>query len=102
MKTQPGKTVEVALAAAATLARRKVALAVCVVLCTAGLALSASGDEATLITFDAPNDVFGIQPLSINPANAITGYYLDASFVAHGFLRSPDGTVTTFNPPGAA
>ena len=35
-------------------------------------------------------------PTSINPAGAITG-----SFGAHGFLRAPDGTFTTFDPPGS-
>src|SRR4029077_3755314 len=31
---------------------------------------------------------------------AITGYYLDANFSSHGFLRSPDGTLTTVDFPG--
>jgi len=40
---------------------------------------------------------------SINPAGAITGYYSDAiiGFPTHGFLRAPDGTITTFDVPGA-
>jgi hypothetical protein len=37
-------------------------------------------------------------PSSINPAGAITGFYEDTSFVFHGFLRDPDGTITTFDP----
>ncbi len=37
----------------------------------------------------------------INPAGAISGYYIDTREVAHGFLRSPDGTITTFDAPGA-
>ncbi len=32
---------------------------------------------------------------------SITGYYVDANNVAHGFLRLLDGTVTTFDAPGA-
>ena len=40
-------------------------------------------------------------PNSINPEGAITGYYYDANFVDHGFLRAPDGTFTTFDPPGS-
>ena len=54
MKTQAGKTLKLVLVAAGTLARRKVALAVCMALCTMGLGFSASKDEATFITFDAP------------------------------------------------
>jgi len=38
--------------------------------------------------FDAPGATSTV-PQSINPAGAITGYYSDANFVYHGFLRSP-------------
>ena len=31
----------------------------------------------------------------------IDGYYVDASGVAHGFLRAIGGQITTFNAPGA-
>ena len=31
----------------------------------------------------------------------ITGQYTDASNVQHGFLRAPDGNITTFDPPGS-
>jgi hypothetical protein len=37
----------------------------------------------------------------INLFGATAGYYIDASYVVHGFLRSPQGTFTTFAPPGA-
>lgn len=37
----------------------------------------------------------------INPAGAITGWYVDASNVIHGFLRDPHGKITTFEAPGA-
>jgi hypothetical protein len=43
----------------------------------------------------------GTFPASINPGGAIAGYYLDVSGVAHGFLRAPNGTFTTFDAPGA-
>jgi hypothetical protein len=39
---------------------------------------------------------------SINPQGVIAGYSADSSFVHHGFLRSPSGTFTTFDAPGAA
>jgi len=38
---------------------------------------------------------------SINPAGAITGWYYDASWVGHGFLRAPHGKITTIDAPGA-
>jgi hypothetical protein len=38
-----------------------------------------------IITFDAgPN---GTTPTGINPSGEISGWYYDASFVTHGFLR---------------
>jgi hypothetical protein len=37
----------------------------------------------------------------MNDEGAITGYYLDANNVNHGFLRSPEGKVTSFDAPGA-
>ena len=37
----------------------------------------------------------------ITAAGAITGYYFDGSGVAHGYVRSPSGTITTFDAPGA-
>jgi hypothetical protein len=43
----------------------------------------------------------GTQGASINPVGAIAGQYGDTSGVFHGFLRSPDGTLTTFDAPGA-
>jgi hypothetical protein len=39
----------------------------------------------------------GTLPQSINPAGAITGYYTDASGLSHGFVRAPDGAITTFD-----
>jgi hypothetical protein len=37
----------------------------------------------------------------LNLWGAITGYYSDASGIVHGFLREPDGNITTFDAPGA-
>jgi hypothetical protein len=58
----------------------------------------------TFITFDAPGAGTGSSqgtfPSSINPAGAITGYDYDANFLGHGFLRSSNGTFTTFDVPG--
>ena len=37
----------------------------------------------------------------INPARAISASYLDDSNVNHAFVRAPDGTIITYNVPGA-
>ena len=56
-------------------------------------------------TFDAPGagtgPFQGTLPQAINPAGAIAGLYLDASSLYHGFLRDPDGALTTIDVPGA-
>src|SRR5215469_6029952 len=78
------------------------ALAVCLTLVALGLGFSANAQErnTTFITFDVPGAAQGTFPNAINPAGAITGYYLDASSLNHSFLRDTDGTFTTFDPPG--
>ncbi len=50
---------------------------------------------------DSPIYIPGGPPPSVNPAGDITGTYFDASFGEHGFLRTPDGTFTTIDFPGA-
>lgn len=60
---------------------------------------------STITTFDAPDAGMGPHQgtfaLAINPAGTITGYSLDTNFVAHGFVRAADGTISTFDAPGA-
>ena len=56
--------------------------------------------QATFITFDAPGGQRDMLPSGINPSGAITGTYITGSYV-HAFLRAPDGTVTTIDPPGS-
>lgn len=55
----------------------------------------------TFTTFDPPGSA-GTSPVSINPAGQIVGSYFDADFVTHGFLRATDGTITSFDAPGAS
>ena len=38
---------------------------------------------------------------SINDGGVVTGFYSGTKNVYHGFVRAADGTVTTFDPPGA-
>jgi uncharacterized membrane protein len=65
--------------------------------------------DGTLTTFNAPGAGTGSYQgtgcpgcaLGLNQLGAIAGIYSDANSVNHGFLRSPDGTFTTFDAPGA-
>ena len=63
--------------------------------------------DGRILVFDAPgadtteDDFNGTFPAGINDAGLIAGYYIDASNVSHGFLRSPSGSFTTFDAPGA-
>ena len=40
-------------------------------------------------------------PMGLNPGGAITGFYVDASSVQHGFVRASGGKITEFDPPGS-
>ncbi len=40
-------------------------------------------------------------PMGINPGGAITGFYVDASSVQHGFVRGSNGKFTEFDPTGS-
>jgi uncharacterized membrane protein len=87
------------------------ARALCLGLCALSIAVAASA-EPRIITFEAPgagattNSFQGTGCYSdcsvlINNFGAITGSYLDANNVFHGFIRSPGGKFTTFDSPGA-
>jgi len=70
------------------------------------LELFANAKEFYFITFNAPgagsNAYQGTIATGINPGGEISGYYLDANFLAHGFLRNADGTFITFDAPHAS
>ena len=66
------------------------------------------GPDGVITAFNAPNagtgpgqGTFVFTGYCLNPAGAIAAASLDASNVYHGVLRTPDGTMTTFDPPGA-
>ena len=40
-------------------------------------------------------------PVSLNNRGALTGIYIDANYGYHGYLRSPDGKITTIDPHGS-
>lgn len=55
------------------------------------------------ITFDVPGaGPIGTNPTSINPSDTITGFYVGADNVSHGFVRDKDGTITMFDVAGAS
>jgi hypothetical protein len=77
---------------------RKAAL----VLFVLALGLATSAQEPTFTSFDVPaSNGNGTIPIGLNSQGTVTGWYFDASHVGHGFLRSADGTITTFDAPGA-
>src|SRR5258708_32536111 len=78
---------------------RKLAFTFFLTLCASIFTLSAFARKVTIITFDPLGSV-QTMPMSINAGGAITGSYLDGT-TTHGFLRMPDGTITTFDGPGA-
>lgn len=67
--------------------------------------------NGTFTQIDAPDAGTGPAPqgtfpseftaAGINPAGAITGFYVDASSVQHGFVRAPNGKITEFDPSGS-
>ncbi len=60
-----------------------------------------------ITTFDAPGSGMvagssqGTEGVDINVEGVITGDFQDASYLYHGFVRSPSGHITTFDAPGA-
>ena len=55
---------------------------------------------AQTYTFDPPGST-STNPFSINASGAIAGYYTDHSDVSHGFVRDPQGNITSFDPTGS-
>ena len=63
--------------------------------------------NGTITTFDAPDagnvpgSLQGTYPFGINTNGAITGWYVDAADVSHGFVRNKHGELVEFDVPGA-
>ncbi len=66
--------------------------------------------DGKFTTFDAPGagtdsdegtGCFSDCNVSLNDWGAITGTYIDANFVFHGYLRSPNGKFATVDPRGS-
>ena len=56
--------------------------------------------DGTITTFGVTG-AFSFEPMAINPAALITGWFFDNSG-AHGFLRTLDGAIIPFDVPGAS
>ena len=63
--------------------------------------------DGAITTFDVPGAGTGVFQGTftatvggLNPAGAITGWYVDASNVNHGYARASDGTFTSFRCSG--
>ena len=89
--------------------RQRSSLPLVLVLCSVALSVTASADEPTIVTFNAPGagttpgvvPLFqGTFPYQVNDRGYIGGNYEDGNSVLHGFLRTPDGTFITFDAPG--
>jgi probable HAF family extracellular repeat protein len=50
--------------------------------------------------FEAPGGLDTVA-FGVNPTGTIAGVYSDANDVLHGFVRATDGTITSFDAPGA-
>ena len=65
--------------------------------------------DGKLTVFDAPGAGTGTYQgtgcpgcnSGLNRWGAIAGTYTDANYVSHGYLRSPDGTIVSFDPSGS-
>jgi hypothetical protein len=65
--------------------------------------------NGNITTFEAPGAGTGADPQGtftgfvdcVNPEGAMTGSVGDASNVIHGYVRAPNGKITTFDAPGA-
>lgn len=69
--------------------------------------LAAQNASSKIIAFDAPGAITvadlpdGTFPSSVNKEGTITGIYIGANTLYHGFVRSPGGEFTTLDAPGA-
>lgn len=66
--------------------------------------------DGEFTNFDAPGAGTGIYqgtgcpsdcPTSLNDLGAIMGTYVDANYVYHGYLRTPNGKIVTVDPAGS-
>ncbi len=87
--------------------RSMVRAVLCLAVCMLGLGLFASANDHApkIITFDAPGAGTAVYQgtfvSGINAVGAIVGWYVDGYYAGHGFVRWPDGKITTLDEPDA-
>ena len=66
---------------------------------------SHDSSQPQIVTFDPPGAGTaagqGTYVNGINSQGSVMGWFIDASYVNHGFVRAHDGTITVFDVPGA-
>ena len=77
---------------------KRFTLIVTLALATSVKAGNRDGDD--IITFDVPGAQL-TKAIGIVEGGLVFGLYLDSSHTRHGFLRSPDGRITTIDAPNA-
>jgi len=60
--------------------------------------------SGTVTTFDVPGAMentpgYGTWAYTINDSGVAAGFWVDQNFVGHGYLRSPSGTIKSYNAP---
>jgi hypothetical protein len=75
---------------------RKSTLGSALVLALLSLSGQTSTAQPTYTTFDVPGST-NTYPMSINKTGSVAGDY-DSNSGMHGFVRAPDGTITSFDP----
>src|SRR3954469_16451256 len=73
-------------------------LLACAVITIAG-ATSPANATPQFIVFDPPGSIATTSRVISN--GSVTGYYQDEQGLYHGFVRTSDGAISTFDVPGA-
>lgn len=64
------------------------------------LSVARAGQAQTITTFDAPDSV-GTFPQAVSEFGTIVGFYEDSSGISHGFTRSAQGALASFDVSGS-
>jgi probable HAF family extracellular repeat protein len=74
-------------------------------MCMLTLGVPAIAQQPTITTIDAPHagtiNGYGTEAIAICPTGQIAGFYAGYSNSVHAYVRTTDGTITTFDGPGA-
>ena len=74
-------------------------------MCMLTLGIPAIAQQPTITTIDVPHagtiSGYGTEAIAICPTGQIAGFYAGYSNAIHAYVRATDGTITTFDAPGA-